>query len=241
MQVFFSTPTDILGFMQTFKQNVYRHRIPLESIAKSSENLIQISFIKDKSLLESKIFKEFVVPIHEFLTTAHKFYNLIQSLISKINDYPFELESIMEKARNPPIPTPIPHKTRFHQSVSPLKSPVSTEKRSATPDSLLWRFEKSELSWKTPKKDGIIKDIIEKSFEKKFNKGHCFLYEEMDGELDYSWKELLNLRGEITKLLWEEERRVRKTKQIEEKIGEKEHIEYNWAKVINNKENILYK
>jgi len=251
IQVFFSNPNDILGFMQTFKQKVYRNQITRENREKSRENLIKLEEIKDKTLIESKIYKEFVMPIHDFLIKAMKFHELIDILINKISNYPFEIETLIQKAKNNDNCSNFSNisnkfdiidqnsnnntkKPRLYQSHSPLKSPISYEKRSNTPDSLLWRFENNEISMKSPLKDGIIKEIIEKSFEKKLNKGHCFLYEDIDGELDNSWKELLNLRGEISKLLWEEERRVRKTREKVEKTEENQEIEYNWTKVLRN-------
>ena len=68
---------------------------------------------------------------------------------------------------------------------------------------------------KQPKVESVIKEIISKSFDKKIQKGHCFVYEENDKEMDHSWKELLSLRSEITRLLWEEERRVSFSKFLE--------------------------
>ena len=103
------------------------------------------------------------------------------------------------------------------QQTTPAKSQSPTIKRNSptrrckTPEQrvIKWTIgQKDQIEIDDQRGDHVIKDIIEKSFEKKVEKGHCFVYESCEKEMDRSWKELLNLRSEITRLLWEEERRV---------------------------------
>ena len=113
-----------------------------------------------------------------------------------------------------------------HENHENLKNHENREKRAKTPEitkksTINWKIEdkseiceknegkKMEIEIEAKEKGSAIREIIEKSFEKKIQKGHCFVYEENAKEMDKSWKELLDLRSEITKLLWEEERRVK--------------------------------
>lgn len=228
IQVFFLSPSDLINCIQTYKQNVYQNKIPIENYEKSLENLIDPDNL-NSSLKESKIFEEYFLLVHDFLINAHKFYNLVQKLHRNLSFYienPI-LEKFLTKARCENLNDPYI-----------IKSPEKIIKRSKTPDcdSLKWKLgdKKEELSIdlkRKPKGDSIIMEIIEKSFDKKINKAHCFVYEERDQDIEKSWKELLNLRSEITKLLWEEERRVKKHKEKDEINKKSKEIEFNLLQV----------
>lgn len=210
--------------MQTFKQNVYKSKILSENFKKSLESFVDLDTISP-SLQESKLFQEFFLIIHDFLREAHVFFSLVQRLHTRLRELKssdFSIETLIEQIRSKSLD--FPQKTepdcrniRTNQSFSPMRSPQKLEKRSKTPvsETLQWKLQEGgkelqvSLDIKNEKSvDSVIKKIIEKSFEKKIQKGHCFVYEECDQEMDRSWKELLDLRSEITRLLWEEERRV---------------------------------
>ncbi len=180
----------------------------------------------DIGLKETRIYQEFLSIINEFLINAHKFFELVQNLHKKLSIHQkISIETMINQGKFPDLISFLPPKQEIQSQspIKPVKNCENLDKILKTPKKSL----KSSLNWKIADKSpeencleidlevknngSAIREIIDKSFEKKIQKGHCFLYEENDKEMEKSWKELLNLRSEITKLLWEEEKRVKST------------------------------
>lgn len=139
-----------------------------------------------------RIYAEFILPITEFLEKSFEFYTTIENIRSQVTQT--ELLQNYSKHNNK-------SKKEKNYVFSPLKNKKKIRNKETRLDKTL------EIAVRKPEGNSVVRNICERN-DGKILMGHCFLYETEDDKIESSWKDVLDLRGKIARLLWDEERKV---------------------------------
>ena len=147
----------------------------------------------DPDLKKMRIYTDFIVPLTDFIEKSFEFYAAVENLRSQVSQT--ELIQKYSKHNNKK------NKKEKNYICSPLKNKEKPNNKETRLDKTL------QIAVRKPETSSVVRNICEGN-DGKILKGHCFLYETEDEKIESSWKDVLDLRGKIARLLWDEERNV---------------------------------